>query len=278
MRRNYWSCGKFADWLRGTTKPKAETGPGWDNWHKQAKVSHPIRYWIVEEGLDYIQNFIWWPIDKIYDVKYYINNRWVTQTHCLTAHPKDIKPGHWQDVGYRFLPCLFNELVNYVEMELAWWHVVWDKEARKKYNTPWWGHGWFRWRVWSCPQAGIDNLKWQMSLVRDEEWLDKDDPDFGKPTYQAENAKEVYELYMWWKEVYPNRPDPHEASGWTKYCEEQREKTGRSFWLSAAEKTEEDEKRASSILDKCREIEEAYDKEDEEMLIRLIKVRKSLWT
>ena len=31
-------------------------------------------------------------------------------------------------------------------------------------------------------------------------------------------------------------------------------------------------------LDKTHEIEEAYEREDEEMMIRLIKVRKALWT
>ena len=34
----------------------------------------------------------------------------------------------------------------------------------------------------------------------------------------------------------------------------------------------------NQALEKTREIEQAYDQEDEEMLIRLIKIRKSLWT
>jgi hypothetical protein len=33
-----------------------------------------------------------------------------------------------------------------------------------------------------------------------------------------------------------------------------------------------------AALKKTREIEEAYENEDEEMLIRLIKIRNSLWT
>jgi hypothetical protein len=33
-----------------------------------------------------------------------------------------------------------------------------------------------------------------------------------------------------------------------------------------------------SALKKTHEIEEAYEKEDEDMMIRLIKIRNSLWT
>jgi hypothetical protein len=280
QRVRYWSCTKFADWLRGTPKQGALTAEGWRDWRKDAKSKYPYRYWLAEEGLDHIQSFLYWPIDRLYDVKYYINNRWVSRTHSLTAHPRDIKPGQWQDIGYRFLPCLFNELVNYVEVELAWWHLAWeDKEERKKYNAPWWRFGWWNMRLWRCPQAGLDNLKWQSELVWKEEEVT--DPELiGKPTYQAERAKEVLALYKWWTEVYPNRPDPHDASGWTEYCARKREINGDKDldWFCDDKISPELKEFGHTALNKSQEIEEAYEKEDEEMLIRLIKIRKSLWT
>ena len=142
---HYWSCTKFADWIRGTQKLKMGTGQEWDEWNETVEKKHPIRYWIAENALDAIQDFITFPVRKIYDAKYYINNRWVTRTNSLTAHARDIRPGSWCDVGNRFLPCLFNELVDFVEVELAWWHIAWaDKDAREKYKTPFWAHGWFR--------------------------------------------------------------------------------------------------------------------------------------
>lgn len=195
QRYQYWSCTKFADWIRGIEKGGAKTGRGWREWEQEGKRLHPVRYWIAEEALDAIQNFIWWPVDKLHDVKYYINNRWVTRTHALTAHPRDIKPGQWQDVGYRFLPCLFNELVDFVEVELAWWHIAWaSPEEKAKYKTPFWASGWFRWRTWRCPQAGLDNLEWQRNLTWKEEELGADHKDLGKPTYQAVKAQEILEL------------------------------------------------------------------------------------
>ena len=275
---NYWSCSKFADWLRGTPKLNAATSKGWRDWRKEAKDAHKFRYWLAEEGLDYVQDFVTYPIRKIYDLKYYINNRWVTRTHALTAHPCDLPRGQWADVGNRFLPCLFNELVDFVEIELAWWHIAWEKkEVRKKYNPPFWATGWFRWRTWRCPQAGLDNLEWQMNLKMDENWgAESDSEEFGKPTHQAIRAKEIFELYKWWTEVYRNRPDPHDAGGWSAYCEMKREHSEGFFDIE--DRTPEEREMAKTAFDKTNEIEQAYEKEDEEMMIRLIKVRGALWT
>lgn len=277
QRSQYWSCTKFADWIRGIEKGGAKTGRGWREWEAEGKRLYPVRYWIAEEALDAVQNFLWWPIDKIHDVKYYINNRYVTRTHSLTAHPRDIKPGDWCDVGNRFLPCLFNELVDFVEVELAWWHIAWaDPKDRSKYNPPFWATGWFRWRTWRCPQAGLDNLKWQSELVWQEDECEPDSPNIGKPTYQAEKALEILALYKWWKEVYPNRPDVHDASGWTAYCEMRRERG--DHMLDMEDRTPEEAEMARVALDKSHEIEQAYEAEDEAMMIRLIKIRQSLWT
>jgi len=272
-KSSYWSCSNFADWLRGESKPEAGTGKEWAEWKKASKEKHPFRYWLAEEGLDHIQDFVTWPERKLNDVRYYINNRWVSRTHALTAHPRDIPRGEWRDVGNRFLPCLFNELVDFVEVEQAWHHVMWDEEARKKYETPWWRKGWLRWRSWRCPEAGIDYLKWAMTLTN-KEFIEEGEQE--EPTYQAKAAKEILELYTWWKEVYPKRPDPHDASGWTAYCE-MRRKRGAHF-LDLEDKTPEEAEQCRVALDKTQEIEKAYNDEDEAMMIRLIKIRESLWT
>ena len=276
---NYWSCTPFADWIRGTTKLKMGTSEEWHEWETRAKRDYPVRWWIAEEGLSHIQDFVTWPVRKIYDVKYYINNRWVTRTHALTAHPRDIKPGDWCDVGNRFLPCLFNELVDFVEVESAWSHIAWGSaEDRAKYDPPFWASGWWRWRTWRSPQAGLDHLDWAMTLTMDTDWgVEETDPNYGKPTGQAERAKEIKELYTWWTVTYPNRPDPHEASGWSTYCDRLREERG-DHWFGMQSKTPETEDMGKRALKLCTEIEEAYDKEDEEMMIRLIKARDSLWT
>jgi hypothetical protein len=276
---NYWSCTPLADWIRGTKKLSAGTSEEWDDWTTAAQMKHNFRYWLAEEGLSYLQDFVTYPIRKIYDVKYYINNRYVTRTHALTAHHRDIKPGSWRDVGNRFLPCLFNELVDFVEVEQAWSHIAWGtKEDRKKYDAPFYATGWWRWRTWRCPQAGLDHLDWAMTLVLDKDMgVDEDNPEHGKPTGQALRAKEIKELYTWWTTVYPNRPDPHEASGWSEYCESLRNKFGTN-WIGRSDRDTASKISGDKALKLLDKIEKAYDKEDTEMMIRLIKIRDSLWT
>jgi len=255
------------------------TSEEWHEWESRAKRDYPIRWWIAEEGLGHLQDFVTWPVRKIYDIKYYINNRWISHTHALTAHPRDIKPGEWRDVGNRFLPCLFNELVDFVEIEQAWHHIAWNDESKEKFKAPFWASGWFRWRTWRCPEAGIASLDWSMSLVWDKDWgVDETSPEFGKPTSQAIRAKEIKELYLWWTTVYPARPDPMDASGWSEYCDRLRIEQGSDRWIGMKSKSPETEKMGKKALKLSQKIEEAYDKEDEAMMIRLIKIRDSLWT
>ena len=273
----YWSCTPFADWLRGTKKLSAGTAEEWDDWTTTAQMKHNFRYWLAEEALGHIQDVVTWPTRTLYDIKYYINNRWVTRTNSLTAHAQDIKPGQWQDVGNRFLPCLFNELVDFVEIETAWSHIAWgEKEDTAKYNPPFYASGWWRWRTWRCPEAGLDNLKWQSELIHNEEYC-KDEPYYMKPTPQAVKAQEILALYTWWTGVYPNRPDAYNASGWTDYCEASRLSNGGKInWSS--DKSPELKKQSSKAHKALQKLEADYEKEDTDMMIRLIKVRHGLWT
>jgi hypothetical protein len=276
MRNNYWSCSKFADWLRGTNKLGAGTSEEWDEWRTTAQMRHNFRYWLAEEALDAVQNFVNWPMDRLNDIRYYINNRWVSKSHALTAHPRDIRPGSWSDVGNRFLPCLFNELINFVEVEQAWHYVMWNDEEQVKYNVPWYRSGWLRWRTWRCPEAGLAYLNWASTLTNDQ-FLKENEKHLAEPTYQATAAKEIIELYTWWTTTYRNRPDPYDASGWTAACEASRIANGGRLSFSA-EKDPVLKKASDKAHKLLQKIEAAYEKEDEAMMIRLIKIRQSLWT
>jgi len=273
---HYWSCSPFADWLRGTKKLNAGTSEEWDEWTTAAQMKHNFRYWLAEEALSHLQDFVTWPERKLNDIRYYINNRWVSHSHQLTAHSRDIKPGQWQDVGNRFLPCLFNELVDFVEIEQAWHHCIWSDEAKTKFNVPWYRKGWLRWRTWRCPEAGLEYLRWAETLTN-EEFLDEGEKHKAEPTYQAKAAKEIIELYTWWTVTYRTRPDPYEASGWTAACEASRAANGGrlSFGGDKDPVLKKQSDKAHKLLQK---IEADYEKEDEAMMIRLIKIRQSLWT
>jgi hypothetical protein len=162
----------------------------------------------------------------------------------------------------------FDSLVDFVEIEQAWHHLVCsDKKYRKAI---------FRIRQWRNTEAGLEYLNWAASLLQNEDWVNKNDPDFGKPTHQALAAVETIALYKWWKESRPKRPNPMDASGWSDYCNSRWK--GDRLWLDLEDETEEERKHAYEIRAILSKMEREQEEEDTEMLIRLVKLRKSLWT
>lgn len=268
MKSNYWSCSKLADWLRGTPKPPAGTTEQWNTWEKTAKAKK-FRYWLAEEGLDYLQNFVYWPANRINDMRCYINNRWIFKKHALTSR---LERGEWHEFDTRLLHAVFDELVNFVEIEQAWMFVVFSDEDRKKYKTPWY-RTFFRIGVWRCAEAGIAYLEWAAKLKNNADWVDKKDPHFGKLTSQALAAQEILALYKWWKEERQKRLDPSEASGWSEYCDKRHQATE-----TCENYPFTDKERSRSILDIYSKMEKEQEEEDTAMLIRLVKIRQSLWT
>jgi hypothetical protein len=120
----------------------------------------------------------------------------------------------------------------------------------------------------------MEYLKWASGLTN-KEFIEEGEKE--EPTYQAIAAKEIIELYTWWTTTYRNRPDPYDASGWTAYCELSRlANGGKLSW--GGDKTPELKKACDEAHAELQRIEADYEAEDEAMMIRLIKIRQSLWT
>jgi hypothetical protein len=276
--RNYWSGSNIANKIRGTAKPEWADMNEWPEWELKAKEKYPLRYWLAEEALDNIQNILRWPGDQINSVRYWLNNRFVSRTHALTS--SSLKRGAYHELDERILFCLFDELVNFVEVEKAWMMVAWgDAETRAKYQLPFWRKQWWtRWLVeWRCAQAGLDHLKWETTLT-DEEFLDDDKKHLAKPTHQAVRAQEILDLYEWWTVTRPARLDPYEASGWTAYCESSRLVNGGKLFPTGNGESAELKKQSKAAHKKLDKMEADYEQEDTDKLIQLIKLRKGLWT
>ncbi len=264
--------------MRGTPKPGAATSEAWDAWYAQAEKAHPFRYWLTEEFLGKIQDFVTLPTRSWRDVQNYVTNRYVSKLHALTSN---LKRGQWYEYEHRLLHCVFDSLVDYVEIDEAWHHVVCDSAAAKNYKST----RRFLWREWRCPEAGVAHLQWAASLVLDEHLgVEKDSPNYGKPTSQAQSAQEILDLYNWWKTVRPARPDPYEASGWRAFNESRLATIPTSFpnkkkrRFLRVNRTAAEKKESTRLFKLLNKIDADYDKEDEQMLIRLVKVRKGMWT
>ena len=70
-----------------------------------------------------------------------------------------------------------------------------------------------------------------------------------------------------------------DASGWSQYCDDCRDQLGGGVLQMFKEHDNKTLKKQGDKAHKLlQKIEAAYEKEDEEMMIRLIKVRHGLWT
>jgi len=249
-------------------KPLAATFREWDEWKTRAKSEEPFKYWLVETVPDWFRDR-WRDLTTPYNnLRYAIRCRIFDRYHIIKT---GLKPGY-SDCDTRMLHGMFNLLVDFVEVEKAWMHVVFDAEERKKRKHPWWSLGWTRFKAFRDPQAGLAHLTWEATL--DNPTLDE----YQRSDQQAVTAREVLELYNWWKEVRPTRLDPMDASGWSNWCDLRSSKHPNRHLLDIEDETEEESQESRRILNECTLIEKSYEDEDEAMLIRLVKIRKGLWT
>ena len=289
-RHSYWGLSKFAGWLRKVggvpAMLRSGTSKEWREYKKAAKAANPFVYWLADDGLDALQNFVCYPKDVAYNVTYYLRSRFVEKSHFLTT---GLKAGDYHAIDERIMHGLFTTLVDFIQQEKAWMEYICHSE---KYDNvlPFVNRVWpFRHFVqFKFPALGLAYLHWEASLKMDDEWFgytwreDIDavnaereaNPEYNKPTPQALAAQDLLELYRWWKEVRPNRVDPYDASGWTAYCATKRS-NGNDIFDTFDEVDPIDTKPMHETM---RKLEEQYEVEDNEMLIRLIKLRKHMWT
>lgn len=89
----------------------------------------------------------------------------------------------------------------------------------------------------------------------------------------AHNAKtqEIWTIYNWWTKVRPYRQDPREHLRQPEYISDSN--GFREMFL-----IDGDDELWHNAMQLTRKLEEEWEKEDEEMLMRLIKIRDYLWT
>jgi hypothetical protein len=266
MSRYYQDLKLFV-WLRkklNVNKPYALPWGGWENWEEELKANRPVAYFLTETLPDWLEKPAEVLLDPLYNARYYLRNRFVTKTHYLKTN---LEPGKWHEYEKRILHGLFTELVSFVEIEQAGHHVAWDDEARKKHKQPWW-HQYKLTRLgdWRCPEAGLAYLHWAMEL--------------DEPVQQAESARETLILYTWWKDVYSTRRDEWEETGLREFWNNMDAKYG-DGWLglgAPSKMTKKEQAEYDRLSVAVHQMEEDRAQEEEDMMIRLIKLRRNLWT
>lgn len=269
--RHYSSSKPFQllrTWLK-IKKPTALPFGQWTVWDDNLKKSRPIAFFFTETLPDWLEKPGEWLVDPIDDAIYYLRRRFFYRTHLLET---GLEKGKYYDFQNRILHGAFNEMVKYVEQEKAWANIRWDDESRKKYNVPWHVSNWYlRWRPWSSPQAGMDHLIWEMNLDPEEN------------DSQRQIAEELYILYIWWKEIRVKRDidtDAYVESGLEEFYSQMDLKYGKNQWgvFSNRSMTPADRQEYDRLSKINHDLEEQWQREDDEMLARLVKIRRSMWT
>jgi len=249
MRAHYWSCTPLADKIRGTPKPSALEWTEWDAWHSKAKTRHPVRYWIAETLLNRVQSALVWAPEKIADFFYWWQHR---HDYRLEILPKYRDQEYWSSWQRVFLVS-FSQLERFVEYHKALECVRWDEAARVRHGAP---TRLFRWpylRGWRSSAAGLEHLDWEIGLGSES-------PD------QSRSAQEIKDLYIWWTQTRPQRPDPYEASGWSAIVKD-------AGWVPRTNRTPEEQAARDEAMLRCDQLEREYEQEDVKQLVRLVSLR-----
>lgn len=282
MMNRHYSSSALVKWLRTKVfkikKPVALGFGEWDDWYNTLKKESPFGYFMTETLPDMLESIPKTFIDPFHNIRYYIHNRWRTKTHAMTSK---LEKGKWHEFETRLLHSMFDAYIDFIEIETAHHSMMWNSDDVKKYKGPSFLNRWFDIGEWRCPEAGVDSIKWEQSLVWNENEVGPDSSVVNTRTNQAIAADEKLALYTWWKEIRPTRGDSWEASGFRAFWESMDEKYGHNQWLGVFGKNQmtKSEQKTYNRLSKVKDkLEESWDKEDTEMMIRLIKLRQSLWT
>jgi len=248
---------RFKRWMN-YDPPFSLSSKGWRLFNKEFKEVAPIRYYLNN---DFKRNFILpilWKYDAIRD--------WVLYRTIRRYHKLDtgLKPGY-HDIVTKMLHVNFNMLKDFVEVEQAWQAFWWGDEG--KLEPRWKKYIPFYYRNFRRPDLGVEHFKWASTLD------DPNLPPHERSVQQAKDAREILVLYKWWVEDRPARKEiehtPYNDQGLGGIL---------GCFDDDFDRDAEDFKAHVSSMEAASRQEEDWNNEDEEMLIRLIKIRKGLWT
>jgi hypothetical protein len=213
FRRSYWSCSKFAAWLRSfqdIPSPYALSSDEWEAYKEEHKGKLCYK---MAEWLDNVQEIVYYPVDLVHKVYRNVHNLWIG-THCLKT---SLKKGQWHEFDKRIKYGIMENFIDFVEKDL--------------YNHA------LRWNGAYLKKKGIDK---DINAVL-KFWQELQDEGRGDKPW-----KEILDSY--YKAVYIIK---ERVDAWDMEFETSQE-----------------------YID----LKDKQDKEDEEVLIAVIKFRKFLWT
>lgn len=166
---------------------------------------------------------------------------------------RELPPNYW-DKDTILLYAVMQLVVDFVEIECAFMELDVPYTLRQKINfkLPWFLRSD---EVYRNRELGLQHLKMLEETYQDMLVNPSDAP------------KAIREVYLWWKDVRPYRKDPGDESGFNQYMKE-----------CESTQTKKSKAQIDKLLKRSMQIEARHEKEDTEMLNKVIKYRGFMWT
>jgi len=249
---------KFKSWM-GYNPPGSMTSKGWRLFGDEFKRVAPIRYWFSREFPHLFVYPVTWKYKRVRD---WIRYRTYDKYHVINT---GLAPSYY-GVDTQMLHANFNMLKDFVEVEQAICSYWWSDDSKKaswcEKHMPFY-RAFYPFRR---PDLGIRHFEWASKL--DDPRL----PPHEQSVAQAVAAREILVLYKWWTEDRPNRkeydvPDYESQGMGILGCLD-----------DDFDKDAPDYVAHTEAMHKNSTIEEDWAEEDDAMLIRLMKIRRHLWS
>jgi hypothetical protein len=244
-----WITKKLDQYMEKYTGPVSEkhknfgTAEEWCDYHQRQKTKCPKVYRIYK----FLYNIdIWFSVryqKYILDPKYWLKNIFIHPQWMVRA--KTLKIGHWQDTLTRVL---------HINMEMLRYYI---EQENHNYNND-----------------DGDFEPWEVKEFKKKERGEPSqfDGEYGLSMEQYQNKQDAWDIYLWWKD-YPNREKEIE----NLYHEIPRDDTDDDDCILKGFTKEEMEKK-KPYYDKIHEMEKKLEQEEQDNLIKLMKIRFSLWS
>jgi hypothetical protein len=246
----------FKRWM-AFDPPSALSSNGWNSFNSEFKKVAPIRWWFHRDA----KKIFVYPVSFRYRrMMEWIHYRTTARRYHIIK--TGLTPGYY-DVSTMMLHANFTVLKDFVEIEQAWM-----QSCSEKNRISLWARYVPFYRIFfpfRRPDLGIEYLNWCMTL---------DDPSLPvheRADQQATDARETWALYDWWVNKRPVRKEIDIMSY-------RRLMSDVDIFDTNIDTNSSEYKGWFESMEARDKQQEEWDDEDEQMLIRLIKIRKRLWT
>jgi len=241
--------------------PEAASMEDWAEWNNTAEQSK--LKWFIADTVP-----TWFAVTFQYRYENVIGklkSKYIRKHNLIKIN--SLKDDEWYDTDTRLMHGIFQLLVDFVELEKAHMEIMFNMDNPPRY---------MRKVKYRSAEMGIKYLDWEISLGKEG------------GTNQSKNAKTIKELFLWWKYDRPSRIELMDVKGsmgtssnefYSDMNDDKNDNERVSSMFASIDRRKDKEPELYKDVNKAYEDAEAkYNKEDEQMLIKLVKIRKSLWT